>query len=110
MTDLADNGKGYVYVHVLSRRYAIHRLSFVVHHGQLAAGAEALHTCDNPGCWNPTHLFSGTQADNLADMDAKGRRGVWHPRGDRNPSKQPRVREVLSRIAQTRPRSAGRFI
>lgn len=32
-----------------------------------------LHKCDNPPCWNPDHLFEGTQSDNRADSIAKGR-------------------------------------
>ncbi len=36
-------------------------------------GMEALHHCDNPPCIEPSHLFEGTQADNMHDMLAKGR-------------------------------------
>jgi hypothetical protein len=33
----------------------------------------ACHTCDNPTCCNPDHIFSGTRKDNMMDMMAKGR-------------------------------------
>lgn len=33
----------------------------------------ALHKCDNTMCINPSHLFIGTQADNINDMNNKGR-------------------------------------
>lgn len=42
-----------------------------------------LHKCDNPACCNPKHLFVGTQQDNIADMNRKGRQVAVN--GDRHP-------------------------
>lgn len=40
----------------------------------LAEGMEACHSCDNPPCCNPAHLFEGTRLDNERDKTVKGRR------------------------------------
>lgn len=39
----------------------------------LGEGMFALHTCDNPPCCNPSHLWEGTNADNMKDKTVKGR-------------------------------------
>lgn len=50
-----------------------HRLQWMHRQGEIPDGHVVMHTCDNPACINPDHLRLGTQADNLADMRAKGR-------------------------------------
>ena len=50
-----------------------HRIMWEIVFGPIPEGLHVLHKCDNPPCCRPSHLFLGTQADNNADRDAKGR-------------------------------------
>jgi transcriptional regulator len=52
---------------------------FYVVHGRLPQTSR--HTCDNPPCNRPSHIIDGTQVDNIADMDSRGRRGVRNQHG-----------------------------
>ena len=66
------------------RHLYAHRVAWELTNGPIPAGLLALHRCDNPPCCNPAHLFLGTNRDNTADMDQKGRRGEHHPVGSLN--------------------------
>lgn len=89
-----------------------HRISWEIHKGKIPDGMCILHRCDTPSCVEITHLFIGTNADNVADRVAKNRtakgekhgantKPELHCRGDAHPTRT-RPEEVL-KIGEDNP-------
>lgn len=97
----------------------VYRFAYMLICGPIPAGLQILHSCDNPLCINPKHLFSGTQADNMQDMVRKGRaswqtrpetraRGIRHGRARLNDGQVREIR-ALAAAGMSRYKIAALF-
>ncbi len=64
---------GYCRFHVNGKTYRAQRLMYWLTTGDDPGALEICHTCDNPPCLNPKHLWPGTGQENMEDRDRKGR-------------------------------------
>ena len=65
--------KGYGRIRYRGKKRQAHRVSWIIHHGEIPLGMNVLHKCDVTGCVNPDHLFLGTDTDNARDRERKKR-------------------------------------
>jgi hypothetical protein len=72
--------RGYGKFKLNGRHDGAHRVAMMLENVEIGNSC-VLHRCDNPPCVNTDHLFLGTQADNMADMDMKGRRARGEKHG-----------------------------
>lgn len=86
------------------RSIAAHRMAWALANGRAPGPGKVIcHTCDVRGCVNPSHLFEGTQKDNMRDMAGKGR---WSRVSQEAAAKSRRsfspeaVREIRRRAAE----------
>lgn len=62
-----------------------HRVAWELANGAIPDGMWVLHSCDNPPCCNPDHLFLGDVTANVQDMISKGRGSGHLPSGEAHP-------------------------
>ncbi len=68
------NPDGYGSFRLNGKSEKSHRIAWSFPDYVIPDGMSICHSCDNPSCCNPKHLFLGTHLENMQDMKAKGRR------------------------------------
>jgi hypothetical protein len=72
-TSHSKNRYGYCMFRNGGKKITIHRYMYEQHNGKIPENMCVCHTCDNPSCINPEHLFLGTHKENMKDRSNKDR-------------------------------------
>lgn len=102
----ATDSDGYGQVKFAGRTEKAHRVAYYLYYGVDPGILEVCHTCDHPICLNPEHLFLGTHADNMQDMERKGRSN--HPGSFKSGVTHPNLKLTDEQVAEVRRLHATR--
>ena len=75
------DGYGQIWDGAIKKNRRAHTFSAELHFGSIPNGKIVCHSCDNPSCANPDHLFFGTHADNCLDKILKNRQAKGESQG-----------------------------
>lgn len=63
----SKNSDGYGNISINGKLDKAHRVAWILTNGEIPNKLHVLHTCDNPSCVNPNHLYLGNHQDNMRD-------------------------------------------
>lgn len=95
----SKRSSGYGQCWFRQRVWTASRVAYILTYGDIDPSLDVLHTCDNPACCNPTHLWLGKASDNMKDCVRKGRIA----RGERHGN----ARLTAEQVKQIRKRAAS---
>ena len=104
----SKNECGYGWFRIGKYTYKAHRAVYKLIYGLIPINLCILHSCDNPSCVNPSHLWLGTQIDNIRDKVKKGRGRPGGASGDKNgmhthpESTSPRAKLTADQVLEIR--------
>lgn len=99
----AKSPLGYGHLKFLGHYENAYRIAWILPDYKIPNDMSVLHSCDNPTCVNPKHLFIGTQLDNMQDMTRKGRRAYGEKVSNAN-EKNPNSKLTENQINKMRKR------
>jgi len=93
--------RGYGRIKVNGKAMGAHRISWIIHNGDIPEGMFVCHKCDNKLCTNPKHLFLGSAKDNTRDMVKKerhkGGKGEGHGQSKLTVKNVKKIKELLDK-------------
>lgn len=87
------NRRGYGKFGIGHKTIIASRYSYEIYKGKITENMLICHTCDNPPCVNPDHLWQGTNSDNIRDSFKKCRSVIR--KGEENSNAKLTEKNVL---------------